>query len=212
MRRRAHLALGRDDQRVDPGQRRVLLQPHLVQRDERVGDAVDVFGFVSVRAGGFVGIVLEKLLGGALGASSVFADKRADIEQEVDILAAAGAVLDTGEHLGHPPRAFATRRTLAARLVMEELLGAQGEPHGAVRIVRDDHRTRSEGAARGHHRVDVGAQIEVVGRREKRWRRPQHDDLGLAAICNAAGHLDKLAKRRAHGQLIVARVCHIAAD
>ena len=38
---RLDLALRRDDQRVDLGERGVLLDPHLVQRDERVGDALD---------------------------------------------------------------------------------------------------------------------------------------------------------------------------
>jgi hypothetical protein len=41
---RLDLAVGRDDQRVDLGERRVLLDPHLVERDERVGDAVDHVG------------------------------------------------------------------------------------------------------------------------------------------------------------------------
>ncbi len=57
--KRLDFTLRRDDQRVDLGQRGVLLQPDLVQRDERVGDTVD-----HVRVGAAVAGDLRGLLVG----------------------------------------------------------------------------------------------------------------------------------------------------
>src|SRR5438270_10477974 len=58
-------------------------------------------------------------------------DVVADVEQEVEVLLAAGALLDAVHHLVEPARALAARRALTARLVVEEAGDAPRRPHRA---------------------------------------------------------------------------------
>src|SRR5262245_16348667 len=60
-----------------------------------------------------------------------------DVEEEVDVRRLGTAVLETDEDLLQPPRAFAARRALSARLVMEEALEDEQRPHHAHGVVHD---------------------------------------------------------------------------
>src|SRR3954470_8856908 len=59
------------------------------------------------------------------------------VQQEVEILGAADALLQVGEGLDQPPGALPARRALAARLVLVELGPSQNRSDDAGRLVED---------------------------------------------------------------------------
>src|SRR3954467_11269024 len=62
-------------------------------------------------------------------------DVVAHVEEEVEVLLTAGAVLDPVHDLVHPPGTFTAGRALPARLVMEEACDAPRGAHGAGGVV-----------------------------------------------------------------------------
>src|SRR5207248_3384682 len=89
-------------------------------------------------------------------------DVVADVEQEVEVLLAAGALLDAVHHLVEPARAFTARRALTARFVVEEAGDAPRRPHRARGVVHHHDRPRAEHGARLAHGVLVKAHADLV--------------------------------------------------
>ena len=136
---RLDLALGRDDQRVYLRERRILLQPHLIQRDERVGDAVD-----HVRVGLAVGGDLHGLLARE-------ADQRVDVMADQLLRRLLGDLFDVDAALDAEHH--------------QRLLGRAVEQHrgvvlgGDVRGVLDPQ--RAHGVSMDVHPEDVAARARA---------------------------------------------------
>src|SRR5206468_822443 len=113
----------------------------------------------------------------------------------------------------HPVRPLAAGRALAARLVGEELGQAPDGVDDADRLVEDDD------AGRAEHRAGLGDVVEGerkvdLARGEHRRRGAARDDrLQLAVAGDAAAVLvNELLEVHAHGELVDARLLHVAGD
>src|SRR5947207_1434828 len=67
-------------------------------------------------------------------------DVVADVEEQVEVVVAAGARLDAPKHLLEPAAPLAARRALPARLVREEPGDPPRRPHHARGLVHGDDR------------------------------------------------------------------------
>src|SRR5262245_65419444 len=103
-------------------------------------------------------------------------DLVADIEQHIDLALLSLAPGHALEHAPHPPRSFAARRALAARLMLVEIRQAGDSADDVGRFVHDDHARGSKPGLERLENVEVNREAEVLARRDGRNRRAAGDE------------------------------------
>ena len=112
----------------------------------------------------------------------------------VDVFLRAAAVVDAGERLLDPVRAFAAGDAPAAGFVLVEGDGAQGELDDGDGLVEHDDAARAEHGAGLAHLVEVEADVDLVGGEDRAGCAAGDDGLELLAVLDAAGDfVDRLA-------------------
>jgi hypothetical protein len=132
------------------------------------------------------------------GAEAAAEDVVADVEQLVDVLLGALAVLEPSGDLLEPPGALAARGALAAGLVLVEVGPPVDRAHDAHGLVEDLQGAGAEHRAGLGDGLEVQRHVEVLGGEQRRRAAAGGPELqGLAGVAHAAGHVDQLAQRDA---------------
>src|SRR5579859_5940674 len=98
----------------------------------------------------------------AEGAEGLSADVIANIDQQIDILLAALAMLQALQNLGQPVGSFAARRAFATGLVAVELTHAQDSPNDAGVLVDNDQATGTEHRASRTDGLEIQRRIHFI--------------------------------------------------
>src|SRR5262245_61174925 len=93
------------------------------------------------------------------------------------------------QHLYQPGGTLAAGRTLAARLVLEELIHLIGGLDRARRLIEHNHTGSAEHGAGGRHTLEVERGVELVTRQPGRRGAARNDDLWLAIAAHTAAVL-----------------------
>ena len=129
-----------------------------------------------------------------------------DVEKQVDVGGLGLAGFEAVEEVRHPEGTFAAGRALAAAFVLEELHVAPGGVHHAGGVVHHDHRAGARQRAGLLDRIEVQADVEMLGSQHHHRGAPGLKRLELAVLPDAAAVLlDQLTDRRTVLQLVVTR-------
>src|SRR5205807_9437318 len=90
-------------------------------------------------------------------------DVVAHVEEEIEVLLSARALLDAPDHLLDPARALAAGGALATGLAREEAHDAPGGPHDTGLVVHDHDRPGAEHGAGLAHLLLAEGQVDLVG-------------------------------------------------
>src|SRR5215831_13456171 len=133
-------------------------------------------------------------------------DVLADVEQLVQVLLGALAVLDPLDHPHHPVGALPARRALPARLVLVELRPAERGAQHAGGVIEDLQRPGAEQRPGGGHRLEIKRNVQVLVGQDRRGRPAGSPELQPVSLPDAAGHVEQLAQRDAERRLVLAGI------
>src|SRR5437867_6409254 len=119
-------------------------------------------------------------------AKALAVDPIADVAQEVELRLDRLTGLEPAQDLRHPPRPFATRRALAARLVLVELRDSDAELDHAAAVVECDDARRAHRSVELEQRVEVVADVDLVALEDDGRGAARDDRLQHAPVRDAA--------------------------
>src|SRR5215218_10125841 len=174
--------------------------------EDRGGDRVERAAALAQVLEVLVAEVLDRARDRAGGAVAERAERPAQnvvtlVQQELEVLLSADALLQVRESLDQPPGALPARGALAAGLVLVELRPSQHRPDDAGRLVEDLQRAGAEHGPGGADGLEVERHVEVLGGQDRRGRATRRPELQLVAVPDPAGELDQRAQRDAQWRL-----------
>src|SRR5829696_6005651 len=171
-----------------------------VERAAALAEVVDVLvAEVLQRGGDRAGRTVTE------GAERPAEDVVADVQQLLEVLLGALAVLQPAQDLHQPEGALPAGRALAARLVRVELGPSQHRAHDAGRLVEDLQRLGPQHRPGARDALVGQGHVEVLGGEDRRGRAAGGPELQLVSLADTAGEVEQLAQGDAHRRLVLPR-------